>query len=140
MEALKRGKSEEEIEQEQETKAKVATKINTLNTSFVKMKAQSDAIKKEVEEVQKGSLSKAKSEAVKVKKESLLMSVAKVGAVLESLEGQLKDKLVLAKAKMDDCSSEFKRVREELRLAKEAVTQVQGEILDCQQQLKEVRT
>jgi chromosome segregation ATPase len=139
LEALKRGKSEEEIETELEAKEKIVTKIASLNTSFDKMKEQADVLQKDVDELENDSSSKANADKLKGKKESLSMAVAKVGAVLESLEGQLKDKLTLANVKMEDCSAQFKWVREELRLAKEVVTQVQAAIIGCQKRLKEVR-
>lgn len=139
LEALKRGKSEKEIKAEQEAREKIESKIASLNTSLDKTKEQVNALKKEIEELEKDSSAEANSDKLKGKKESLSQGVAEMKAVLESLEVQLKDKLALAKTKMGDCFSEFKRVREELRLAKEPVTEVQAEIVECQKFLKEVR-
>jgi septation ring formation regulator EzrA len=139
LEVLKRGTSEEEIEKELETKEKMTMKITSLNTSFDKMKEQADTLKKEIEELEGNSSSKSDANKFKGKKESMSIAVAKVGAVMESLEGQLKDKLALANTKVEEWSSKFKLVREELRLANEVVTQVQREITECQKNLKEVR-
>jgi len=136
--ALKRGKSEEEIELEQEKKEKVKQKIVSLTASLDKMKGQAHALQKEIKKLEDAASSKVNADELKKKKEALSMATAKEGAVLESIEVELKEKLALAKVKMEDCSAEFNRTRHELQAAKETVTSIQSEVIECQRKLKEV--
>ena len=143
LEAMKRAESKEDIEWKPEGRENIWTKISSLQTSFDMMKEQADALQKEAEELEKGPFSsEANTDELKGKHEgvSLGVPVPNLEAVLERLEGHLKQKLALAKATMESCSSEFKRVSEELHLAKGAVTQVQSEIVECQKKLNEVGT
>lgn len=134
LEALKRGKSEQEIEQERQIQTEIEEKIAALNESQGQLQKEVDVLTKEVKELEKAS----KRDNLKEKNEELSLSLMKLGTVLESMESQLKEKLALAKVKSDDHNSELKRVRQDLSVAKMAITAVQSKIIQCQQQQKKV--
>lgn len=103
------------------------------------MQKQAEEMRIQAEKLEKESSSNVNSANFKNKKQELSLGIVKVGAVLESVEVKLKEKLALAKVKVEDYNSEFNRVREELSMAKQAVTSIQNEVIRCQQKQKEVR-
>lgn len=129
---MRRGKSNEEIEQENEAKARATQKVASLNASFDKMWQQTELAIKEASEGGKNSKTATK------KHDAVVMAATKAGAVLESVEGELKSRLKLAQAKADDVLSEFERVRGELRHANKDVQETKKELNSCLEKKKQV--
>jgi len=121
IEVLRSRKTTAEVEEEQHAMAKVDDKIVELSGLYEKMK-------KEAEELAASSAST----------EKLAMAKTKVGAILESRESQLRDKLAMAQAKLKECSDDLKRVREDFRKAKDVAAKVQAELSECQKQQNEL--
>jgi ABC-type phosphate transport system auxiliary subunit len=145
LEAVMKGKSEEELEKEKEVQETMAAKVCSLAGSFGKMSHQTEALRNELKRLEETddtptkTSKKAIAELAK-KKEQLVTETAKVGAILETLEGELKQKLQMAKANADTMSLELASIRERWRLAKDDVTDAQAELDQCRSRITQVRS
>ena len=138
LETLKRATASVDKVEKDNNKAQeeaIEAKLNGLKDSLETLQSQVDLLTQEVQELDND---KDKESAAAEKKEELSTSITKLGNVLESMESQLKEKLVFTRAKIEAYLSEMKRLREQSTAAKATVTAVQSEIIECQQKRKKV--
>lgn len=126
------------MRKELDTKKKVSKKVASLNVSFEKMSEHAEKMQKELEELAKDTSTGA-TQKIRKKKEALLLEKNKVGAILESVESQLKERLVVQKRKVEDTTSELERVQKDLKDSQQAVSDTTEDISKLEKRMAEVR-
>ena len=121
--------SQEEIEEEQEREEALTKKHTSLRDSLIK-------VSKKVGEMQAKIAESGESPASK--KSKLLVETSKRGALLESQQDVLKDKLKTAKAKADKVREKYISVRGVWNAANERVTEAQAEYDKCVSEIEQV--
>jgi ABC-type phosphate transport system auxiliary subunit len=131
--------SAEQLEKEKEVEEKIVSKVTSLTGSLGKMSKQSESLRMELANLEKGPQnSKQAAEALAKKKEELAHGTAKIGAVFETMQGELEQRLKIAKVKGEKRSIELATVRERWRQANHDVTDAQAELDGCQTRIAEV--
>jgi hypothetical protein len=139
LEASQRGVSEEELEKEQEVQEKIASQVASLTGSLAKMSERSETLRLELAKLQEtASPSKKDGEDLNEKRRQVVYETAKVGAVLETMQGQLGQKLKIARKNAEKSSLDLALVREIWRCAKDDVTECQAELDKCTSGIAEV--
>jgi septation ring formation regulator EzrA len=146
LEASQRGVSQEELEKEQEVQQTIASKVESLTGSLSKMSERSETMRLELAKLQetaslsKTTPSKKEAEDLNETRRQVVYETAKVGAVLETMQGQLAQKLKIARKNAEKSSLDLALVREIWRCAKDDVTECQAELDKCKSGIAEVST
>jgi hypothetical protein len=130
--------SEEELEKEKEEQEKIVSKTTSLTGSLDKMSNHAESLRTELANLEKGPQSSKKAAEALAKKEELAHETVKIGAVFETMQGVLEQRLKIAKANGEKRSIDLATVREIWREATQDVTDAQAEVDACQTRIAEV--
>ena len=138
--ALKKGVSKQEIEKEKKEKAKLSSKVASLNESLATVTQQSESLLAELAELEKSPprSKKAKDAALAKKREEAKTKTAMMGAMFETMHDQLQQRLKIAKADQEKISYQLAEVRDRWHQAKQVVDEAQAEVDGCQARIEEV--